>query len=83
MMETTIQINCFAGLRKFFTNPVSLRLKLPTTYETVLAKMKEMKPEAAEVLNSCRIAVGEAFVPLKSLMTSDEPLFIIPPSSGG
>jgi len=82
-METTIQVTCFAGLRKFFTSPLTISLKLPTAYEDVLMEMKRVNPEASEILDSCRIAVCESFVPKTALMTSDEPLFIIPPSSGG
>jgi molybdopterin synthase sulfur carrier subunit len=82
-METTIHITCFAGLRKFFDNPLKLVVKLPTAYECIFQEMKKRKPEASEILDSCRIAVCESFVPRTALMTSDEPLFIIPPSSGG
>ncbi len=82
-METTIQVTCFAGLRKFFNCPLTINLKLPTAYEDVLLEMKKVNPEASEILDSCRIAVCESFVPRTALMTSDEPLFIIPPSSGG
>lgn len=82
-METTIQVTCFAGLRKFFSSPLTISLILPTAYEDVLIEMKRVNPEASEILDSCRIAVCESFVPRTALMTSDEPLFIIPPSSGG
>ncbi len=82
-MESTIQVFCFAGLKKFFGVELTLNLHLPIAYEKVLDEMKRINPEATEVLNSCRIAVCQTFVPLKSLMTSDEPIFIVPPSSGG
>ncbi|WP_163714437.1 ubiquitin family protein [Mangrovibacterium lignilyticum] len=82
-MESTIQVTCFAGLQKFFQSQVTLNFKLPVAYENVLEEMKKINPEAIEILDSCRIAVCESFVSRKALMTSDEPIFIIPPSSGG
>ncbi len=82
-METSIQVTCFAGLRKFFSNQTTITLKLPAAYENVLDELKKLNPEASEVLDSCRIAVSENFVPKSSLITCDEPVFIIPPSSGG
>jgi len=82
-MESTIQITCFAGLKKYFGGELTLNLRLPIAYENVLEEMKKINPEATEILDSCRIAACQTFVPLKSLMTSDEPIFIVPPSSGG
>lgn len=82
-METTIQVTCFAGLRKFFNDQLNLNFKLPVAYEKVIEEMKKLNPEASEILDSCRVAAFQNFVPLKSLMTTDEPIFIIPPSSGG
>jgi len=82
-METTIQINCFAGLRKFFGSQLTLSLKLPVPYQQVLQELKKVNPEAGEVLDACRIAVRESFVSPSDIVAGDEPLFIIPPSSGG
>lgn len=82
-METQIQITCFAGLRKFFDPQIYIRLQLPTAYLSVIQELKKINPEASEVLDHCRIAVNEKFVPHTDLKITDEPVFLIPPSSGG
>jgi molybdopterin converting factor small subunit len=82
-METQIQITCFAGLRKFFAPQMEVQLKLPASYQSVIQKLKKLNPEANEILDNCRIAVNEKFVPHTQIKTSDEPVYLIPPSSGG
>jgi molybdopterin converting factor small subunit len=82
-METSIQITCFAGLRKFFDPQVNIRLQLPASYQSLIHELKKMNPDAAEILDNCRIAVNEKFVPHAELKTTGEPVFLIPPSSGG
>ena len=82
-METPIQVTCFAGLRKFFEPQMQISVDLPASYESLLQEMKKINPEATKVLDNCRIAVNEKFVPHDELKTTDEPVFLIPPSSGG
>ena len=82
-METQIQITCFAALRKFFDPQLNIRLQLPAAYHSVIYELKKLNPEAADLLDHCRIAVNECFVPLTDLKTTDEPVYLIPPSSGG
>lgn len=82
-METTIQLNCFAGLRKFFGAQVQLRVKLPVNYGSLLQELKNVNPEASGVLDNCRIAVNEKFVHPDAQITGNDPVFLIPPSSGG
>ncbi|HYQ55728.1 MAG TPA: hypothetical protein VEP89_00175 [Draconibacterium sp.] len=82
-MKNSIQINCFAGLRKYFTASIEMNLTLPAAYEDVIQEMKKMNPEASEILNNCRIAVHEKFVSMKSQINGEEAIYLIPPSSGG
>jgi molybdopterin synthase sulfur carrier subunit len=82
-METQIQVTCFAGLRKFFDRQLSIKMNLPTAYLSVIQELKKLNPEATEVLDNCRIAVHEKFVRRDEMKTTDEPIYLIPPSSGG
>ncbi len=82
-MNTEIKITCFAGLRKFFETQFEMELELPTSYASIIEKLKEQKPEAEEALNNCRIAVNEQFVQLSEQIGSGERIYLIPPSSGG
>ena len=83
-METkTIKIVCFAGLRKYFGGEINITLEAKAKYENVIEELSRIKPEAEEVLKSCRIAVKETFVSLDNKLHDTDTLFLIPPSSGG
>jgi len=82
-MNTTIQVTCFAALRKFFDPQLNIRLTLPTAYDSLISELKKLNPDATEILDNCRIAVNEQFVPRDELKITDEPVYLIPPSSGG
>ena len=82
-METTIQITCFAGLRKFFAPQMQVQLELPAPYQSLIQELKKLNPDANEILDNCRIAVNEKFVQHTEVKITDEPVFLIPPSSGG
>ena len=78
-----IQITCFAGLRKFFEPQLFLTCPVPASYQSLLQKLKELNPEAGELLDVCRIAVNKEFVSNLEMEISGEAVFLIPPSSGG
>lgn len=82
MDKKTINIVCFAGLRKYFGNETTIFVESGARYSNVIDELKAIKPDAAEVLSSCRIAVNENFVKLTDTLDT-ETLFLIPPSSGG
>ncbi|WP_423128210.1 MoaD/ThiS family protein [Gaoshiqia sp. Z1-71] len=82
-MKTQIQITCFAALRKFFDPEVNIQLQLPAAYHSVIYELKKLNPQAADLLDHCRIAVNERFVAPTDLKMTDEPVYLIPPSSGG
>lgn len=82
-METSIQITCFAGLRKFFDPQMQVQMELPASYQSLIQKLKKLNPDAIGILDNCRIAVNEKFVEHSEIKTTDEPIYLIPPSSGG
>lgn len=83
MDKQIIKIVCFAGLRKYFGSETSVTLETDSTYSKVIDELKIAKPEAIDVLSSCRIAVNEEFVLPEQKIESVNTLFLIPPSSGG
>ena len=83
MNKRTIKVVCFAGLRKYFGNEVSVPVEIGATYKSIIDRLVELKPEAKEVLGACRIAVNETFVSLYEELNSVITVFLIPPSSGG
>jgi len=83
MDKRRIKIVCFAGLRKYFGGETSVVVEPEASYKKVIDELIGAKPEAKEVLGSCRIAVNEAFVQLDHKLGDVETLFLIPPSSGG
>ena len=83
MDKMNLKIVCFAGLRKYFGSEATIPVESGATYANVIDELILIKPEAKEILTSSRIAVNEEFVPLTETIKSEEPLFLIPPSSGG
>lgn len=83
MDKRTIKVICFAGLKKYFGNEIAVSVGQDASYSALIDEMKVIKPEAAEVLSSCRIAVNEKFVPFNEPIGSEITIFLIPPSSGG
>lgn len=83
MDNRTIRVICFAGLKKYFGSETAVSVGQGASYSVLIDELKALKPEAAAVLASCRIAVNEKFVPLIEPIGSENTIFLIPPSSGG
>lgn len=83
MEKRLIRVICFAGLKKYFGNEATVFVEQGASYSMLIDALKILKPEAAEVLSSCRIAVNEEFVSLNEAVGSENTVFVIPPSSGG
>lgn len=83
MDKRLIKIICFAGLRKYFGSEVTVLVESGASYSKVIVELKAIKPEATEVLSSCRIAVNEEFISLSEPLKPENTIFLIPPSSGG
>ena len=83
MEKIAVEVMCFAGLRKYFGNGTSVSVNSGAACSEVIDEMIRMKPEAGEVLSSCRIAVDEEFISPQETIRSGMTLIMIPPSSGG
>lgn len=83
MERRSINVICFAGLKKYFGNETTVLVAQGASYSALIDELKVLKPEAAEVLSSCRIAVNEEFVSLEKPIGNENTVFLIPPSSGG
>lgn len=82
-MEKPIKIICFAGLRKYFGHEVSINIDTESPYSVIIEKLVDLKPDAKEILSSCRIAVNEKFISPGEKPLMNETVYLIPPSSGG
>ena len=77
-----MRVQVFAALKDFFDKEFETRENIKT-----LADLRRYlvlsRPEAANILNSCRFAVDEEFVDLNYKLKPHDIIAIIPPSSGG
>lgn len=83
MEKVTVEVMCFAGLRKYFGSGTKVSVHTGAACSDVIDEMIRMKPEAGEVLTSCRIAVNEEFISPQDKIRPGMTLIMIPPSSGG
>ncbi len=81
MKQLTIQL--FARLKDFFPPTVEIELSEAATTHDVLEVLKKQEPQAAIVLDNCRVAVGEDIVSPDYTPVTNDIIFILPPSSGG
>lgn len=78
-----IKVHFFAGLKRYFPAPVMLNSEELNSLQDVLDTLKKKDPDATELLEKCRVAVNENFVPLDTTTKNVTEVFVIPPSSGG
>jgi sulfur-carrier protein len=83
MDKVPVKVTCFAGLRKYFGGEITVFVESGASFSEIIDEMIRMKPDAGEVLTTCRIAVNEEFISPKEKIKSERTLFLIPPSSGG
>lgn len=78
-----IKVHFFAGLKRYFPEPISIESEGITTLLDVFNQLKLLKPDASELIEACRVAVDENFVSLDTPAAGVKEVFVIPPSSGG
>ena len=76
-----MNIKVFAGLKDFFDE--SQEVNDLKTVEDVKKYLALLNPEALSVLDKCRFAIKDSFVPLNTTIAQDEIIYVMPPSSGG
>jgi len=77
-----MKIQVFAILKDFFKKEFELKAKV-TTISDVRAHLGLINPEAVYLLKRCRFAVQDEFVTDQYVLTGNEHVVVIPPSSGG
>lgn len=83
MEKVPVEVICFAGLRKYFGSGTTILVESGAPFSDIINEMIRMKPDAEEVLSTCRIAVNEEFISPREKLESVRTLMLIPPSSGG
>ena len=75
-------IEVFAVLKTYF--PPAFALQNPVSDINELRQaLLFLNPACADVLNTCRFAVGDAFVEDDFIFQAHDTICLIPPSSGG
>lgn len=77
-----MRVQVFALLKEYFEGQFDISTT-PTTISSLREQLVERNPEARAVLSISRFAVNDEFVDDNFLLTENETVFIIPPSSGG
>jgi len=73
----------FGGLKSFFPSTLSLDIEADYTGSALIRHLQELKPEAAELLNVCQLAIEETIVDKDILLPHHCSLVLLPPFSGG
>lgn len=74
-------IKLFAVLKEYFEEAYEVRdIK---TIGALRTHLVEINPDAQTILNSCRFAINNHFVPLDTSLNDQDTIFVMPPSSGG
>lgn len=78
-----VRVNVFANLKDHYDPVFTLEVPDDARVEHILAELAMRHPQSQELLESCRIAVGEDLVDKNYSLQENEELFLLPPSSGG
>ena len=78
-----IKVNVFANLKDHYDPEFTLEVPEDANVEHILAELALKHPESQQILQSCRIAVGEDLVDKNYSLKENEEVFLLPPSSGG
>ena len=77
-----MRVQVFAALKDFFDKEFETKENIRTLAD-LRSHLVLSKPEAENILNSCRFAVDEEFVDMNYKLKPNDTIAIIPPSSGG
>lgn len=77
-----MRIQVFAILKEFFKKEFELKASVHTISD-LRTQLALINPKAAAVLKLCRFAVQDEMVTDQYLLTGNEHVLVIPPSSGG
>lgn len=78
-----IRVNVFANLKDHYESVFTLEVPNGANVEHILDELALKRPESLQILQSCRIAVGEDLVDKHYSLQENEEVFLLPPSSGG
>ena len=81
---STIEIRLFAGLAdRLGGKTIEVDLTSGLTCKGLLDRLATDHPDAAGLLQSCRVAVDREFTPPEAEIPSGSEIALIPPVSGG
>jgi sulfur-carrier protein len=77
-----MRIQVFAVLKDHFEKEFEVHTNVADA-DALRNLLIQLKPEAQNILNSCRFAVNDEFVEMNFKLKSNDTIVILPPSSGG
>lgn len=83
MENIDINVLFFGSLKPIYGNQMNLSIPRGLQLAAFIAKLKEMSPEATELLDSCRIAIDCELKNDDFAIDKSYELAVLPPYSGG
>jgi molybdopterin converting factor small subunit len=77
-----MRIKVFATLKDYYAPEFELETVAHNT-EELTHLLLDINGRAAQLLNSCKFAVGDTFIDKDHKLNDNDTVIIIPPSSGG
>ncbi len=72
----------YASLKDYYEKDFELTGPI-VDISALKTQLKQMAPQAEQLLNRCRFAVSDEFVSGDHKLNAHDTVFVIPPSSGG
>lgn len=79
----TITVRCYAAAAERLGSRVEVGVAPPTTAGKVRAALVEAHPDAAELIDQCRLAVDRDIAEPETRVEADSELALLPPFAGG
>lgn len=79
----SLSLIIFGALKDYFEPQMHIEVENDWTGKCLLHHLKTEKPDAADVLKVCQLAINNEFVNTDSLLPSGAQIVLLPPFSGG
>ena len=83
MQTVTINLLFFGSLKSHFGVDLCMLVPIGTNLATIFKILQDKKPDAAEILKSCQIAVDSELETKDFIIVQSSEVAILPPFSGG
>ena len=77
-----MRVQVYASLKDYYEKDFEITDPI-VDISALKNQLKQMAPQAEQLLNRCRFAVSDEFVSGDHKLNAHDTVFVIPPSSGG